>query len=92
MIIDKPDVLLQITKKICEVCSPTREEIKEKGYPDPRENKYLNKYTVIDNYGKDANGKTKKYAYSLYLANKKIEKDWERSVMGKTNRYFKNLY
>ena len=92
MIIDKPDVLLQITKKICEVCSPTREEIKEKGYPDPRENKYLNKYTVIDNYGKDANGKTKKYAYSLYLANKKIEKDWERSVMGKTNRYFKNFY
>ena len=92
MIIDKPDVLLQITKKICEACSPTREEIKENGYPDPRENKYLSKYTVIDNYGKDANGKTKKYAYSLYLANKKIEKDWERSVMGKTNRYFKNFY
>jgi hypothetical protein len=92
MIIDKPDVLLQITKKICEACSPTREEIKENGYPDPRENKYLSKYTVIDNYGKDANGKTKKYAYSLYLANKKIEKDWERSVMGKTNRYFRNLY
>lgn len=92
MIIDKPDVLLQITKKICEACSPTREEIKENGYPDPRDNKYLSKYTVIDNYGKDANGKTKKYAYSLYLANKKIEKDWERSVMGKTNRYFKNLY
>ena len=92
MIIDKPDVLLQITKKICEACSPTREEIKENGYPDPRENKYLSKYTVIDNYGKDANAKTKKYAYSLYLANKKIEKDWERSVMGKTNRYFRNLY
>ena len=92
MIIDKPDVLLQITKKICEACSPTREEIKEKGYPDTRENKYLNKYTVIDDYGKDAKGKRKKYAYSLYLANKKIEKDWERSVMSKTNRYFKNLY
>ena len=93
MIIDKPDVLLQITKKICEACSPSREEIKDKGYFDPRENnKYLSKYTVIDDYGKDANGKNKKYAYSLYLANKKIEKDWERSVMGKTNRYFKNLY
>ena len=93
MIIDKPDVLLQITKKICEACSPSREEIKDKGYFDPRENsKYLSKYTVIDDYGKDANGKTKKYAYSLYLANKKIEKDWERSVMHKTNRYFKNLY
>ena len=29
MIMDKPDVLLQITKKICEVCSPSKEEIKE---------------------------------------------------------------
>ena len=93
MIIDKPDVLLQITKKICEACSPSREEIKDKGYFDPRENnKYLSKYTVIDDYGKDANGKTRKYAYSLYLTNKKNEKDWERSVMGKTNRYFKNLF
>jgi hypothetical protein len=91
MIIDKPDVLLQITKKICEACSPSKSELKEKF--DPKENgKYLSKYTVIDDYGKDANGKTKKYSYSLYLANKKIEKDWERSVMGKTNRYFKNLY
>lgn len=93
MIIDKPDVLLQITKKICEACSPSREEIKDKGYFDWKENnKYLSKYTVIDDYGKDANGKTKKYAYSLNLANKKIEKDWERSVIGKTNRYFKNLF
>lgn len=92
MIIDKPDVLLQITKKICEACSPSKQEIKEKGYFDPRENgKYLSKYTVIDDYGKDANGKDKKYAYSLRLANKKIEKDWERAVMNKTNRYFKNL-
>lgn len=93
MIIDKPDVLLQITKKICEACSPSKEEIKEKGYFDPRENgKYLSKYTVIDEYGKDAEGKSKKYSYSLYLANKKIEKEWERSVMDKTKKYFKNLY
>ena len=93
MIIDKPDVLLQITKKICEVCSPSKEEIKEKGYFDPRENtKYLSKYTVIDDYGNDANGKNKKYSYSLYLANKKIEKDWERAVQAKTNKYFKNLF
>jgi hypothetical protein len=93
MIIDKPDVLLQITKKICEACSPSKEEIKEKGYFDPRENgKYLSKYTVIDDYGKDADGKTKKYSYSLYLANKKNEKDWERSVMDKTKKYLKYLY
>jgi len=93
MIIDKPDVLLQITKKICEVCSPSKEEIKENGKFDPKENiKYLSKYTVIDNYGKGSDGNDKKYAYSLYLANKKIEKDWERAVTEKTKKYFKNLY
>lgn len=104
MIIDKPDVLLQITKKICEACSPTKDEIKDnsqKGYFDPRENnKYLSKYTVIDEYGNDkkfekSNGKKvkpRKYSYSLYLANKKIERDWERAVQKKTNKYFKDLY
>ena len=93
MIGDKPDVLLQITKKICEACSPSKEEIKEKGYFDPRENsKYLSKYTVIDDYGKDENGKQRKYSYSLYLANKKNEKDWERSVADKTKKYFRNLF
>jgi len=91
MIMDKQDVLLQITKKICEACSPSKSELKEKF--DPRESsKYLSKYVVIDNYGKDANGKNKKYAYSLYLANKKIEKDWERAVQKKTEKYFKNLF
>ena len=71
----------------------SKEEIKEKGYFDPRENtKYLSKYTVIDDYGKDLNGVDKKYSYSIYLANKKVEKDWERSVMNKTKEYFKNLY
>jgi len=93
MIIDKPDVLLQITKKICEACSPSREEIKENGKFDPRDSyKYLSKYTVIDDYGTDSNGKDKKYSYSLYLANKKIEKDWERAVSEKTKKYFKSLY
>jgi hypothetical protein len=93
MIIDKPDVLLQITKKICEVCSPSKEEIKERGYFDSRDSlKYLSRYTVIDNYGKDVNGKDKKYSYSLYLANKKMEKEWERVVSDKTRKYFKSLY
>jgi hypothetical protein len=104
MIIDKQDVLLQITKKICEICSPSKDEIKEinpKGYFDPRDNnKYLSKYTVIDEYGNDkktekANGQETspiKYSYSLYLANKKIERDWERAVQKKTNKYFKDMY
>lgn len=97
MINDKQDVLLQITKKICEACSPSRDEIKEnnpKGHFDIRDNnKYLSKYTVIDEYGNDDDSaKSRKYSYSLYLANKKIERDWERSVQKKTDKYFKNLY
>jgi len=93
MIMDKPDVLLQITKKICEVCSPSKDEIKEKGYFDPKENaKYLSKYTVIDDYGKAENGQNKKYCYSIKMANKKREKEWERAVMEKTKKYFRTLY
>jgi hypothetical protein len=87
MLSGKQDVLLQITKKICEACSPSRDKIKEKGYFDPKENaKYLSNYTVFDNYG------DKKYSYSLYLANKKIEKEWEKAVMNKTKNYFKTIF
>ena len=104
MIMDKQDVLLQITKKICEACSATKDEIKDnnlKGRFDPKESsKYLAKYTVIEEFGNDkkfeeANGgkvKPRKYAYSLYLANKKIEREWEGAVQKKTNKYFKDLY
>ena len=104
MIIDQPDVLLQITKKICEACSPTKEEIKEKnqrGYFDARDSsKYLSKYTVVDDYENDeitkkatnAKTKSKKYSYSLYLANKKIEKAWERAKQNKTRQYMKEMY
>ena len=111
MIGDKPDVLLQITKKICEACSPTKEEIKEAGRFNPRESsKYLTNYTTYEDYypgsettiKKDSDGnevkvtkkigKPKRYAYSLYLTNKKVENAWGRAVAEKTKKYFKNLY
>lgn len=111
MIGDKPDVLLQITKKICEACSPTRDEIKEVGRFNPRESsKYLANYTTSEDYypgsettvkvDEDGNeikvtkkiGKPRKYAYSLYLTNKKVENAWGRAVAEKTKKYFKNLY
>ena len=51
MIGDKPDVLLQITKKICEACSPSREELKEAGRFNPRDSsKYLADYTIYEDY------------------------------------------
>ena len=51
MIVDKPDVLLQITKKICEACSPTRDEMKEAGRFNPKDSsKYLTAYTTHEDY------------------------------------------
>ena len=93
MIADKPDVLLQITKKICEACSPSKNEIKEKGFFDPKENaKYLSRYTVNDEYDNENGENGKKYSYSLYIANRKIEREWERATQEKTKNYFKNLF
>jgi hypothetical protein len=111
MIGDRPDALLQITKKICEACSPTKEELKEVGRFNPRDSsKYLANYTTFEDYyprsetftKKDEEGneikvtkkigKPRRYAYSLYLANKKVENAWGRAVAEKTKKYFKNLY
>lgn len=110
MISDKSDVLLQITKKICEACSPSRDELKETRF-NPRESpRYLTAFTTQEDYypgsetvtKKDENGndikvtkkigKPRKYAYSLYLTNKKVENAWGRAVAEKTKEYFKNLY
>lgn len=94
MIIDKQDVLLQITKSICEACSPSREDLKEKWYFDFKDApKYLKTYyTVLDEYGNDDESKGKKYSYNIGITNKKIEREWERAVQDKTRKYFKNLY
>ena len=92
MIMDKQDVLLQITKKICEACSPAREDVK--GFIDQKESaKFLSDYTTYEEYGNGKKGgKKKKYAYSLYLANKKVEDDWRKITQKKTEKYFKNLF
>lgn len=96
MIMDKQDVLLQITKKICEVCSPSRDEIKEvsmKGHFEFKDNKkYLGKYTTVEEYKGGKDGKSKIYPLNLYAANKKVEKAWDKAFQEKTSRYFKDLY
>lgn len=111
MIGDKPDVLAQITKKICEACSPSREELKEAGRFNPRESsKYLTGFTTYEDYypgsetvvkkgenGEEVKvtkkiGKPRRYAYSLAIANRKVENDWGRVVAEKTKKYFKEFY
>lgn len=96
MIMDKADVLSQITRRICEACSPTKDEIKdsEKGYFTPRDSaKYLEKYTVSDEYGNGRDDEyPRKYLYSLFLTNRRAEREWERATANKTKKYFRNLY
>ena len=102
MIMDKQDLLLAITKKICETCSP-------------RENSYqvTSDYTLSETYqdrnfviedGKvklTAKGKpvtvvnksnNKKYYYSRNMAHKKYVAEWGKAVAEKTKEYLKSLY
>lgn len=99
---DKPDLLIAITKKICETCSP-------------REGSYQNtsSYTLSDVFKtkeyekledgtlkRDRNGKlvvkrvknSKKYYYSLNAWNRKMVAEYGQAVAEKTKQYFTNLY
>lgn len=102
-ILDKPDLLLAITKKICEVCSPREDSYKVTSdyvlsdiYKD-------REYEVLENgeLKRDKNGKLiskkgktngKKYYYSINLANRKLSADWGKLVADKTKEYFANLF
>ena len=102
-ILDKPDLLLAITKKICEVCSPREDSYKVTSdyilsdiYKDKE-------YEVLEGgvLKRDKNGKLvskkgqtngKKYFYSINMANRKLAADWGKLVAEKTKQYFANLY
>ena len=83
-ILDKPDLLLAITKKICEACSP-REGSYQVTSDYTLSDIFKDKIYEEDENGglkRDKNGKlrskkndknTKKYYYSLKLANKKMD-------------------
>lgn len=84
MIIDKQDVLLQITKMICEACSYGREESMGRSISD---------YVVNEEYRNDDKSvPSKNYSYSLALANKKIENKWAKATAEKTREYLKSSY
>jgi hypothetical protein len=82
MIMDKQDLLLQITKKICETCSP-----RENGF------KKIGDYTMVETF-KDSSNKENVKSYNLSLAtyNKKVENAWAKALAKKTKQYFSTLY
>ena len=65
MIMDKSDLLLQITKSICEVCS-----VHDNSFTS------IGDYTLSESYGKDANGKDVKYDFNIEAYNRKLERKW----------------
>lgn len=103
MIMDKQDLLLAITKKICETCSPRDdsyqttsdytlcEEYKSKEY-EKNEDGSLK----VDSNGKliGVKGTTtkKKYYYSLDMANNKLAAEWGKLVADKTKKHNASLY
>ena len=94
MIMDKKDVLQQITKKICEICSHTKEELNGKKYFTQSESSRLIKnFTISEKYG---NGKGKpgatEYNYLMSREYAKLVDSWGRAVSDKTKEYQKTLY
>lgn len=94
-IMDKPDLLLLITKKICEVCSP-REDSYQNTSDYTLSEIYKNKEYETDEDGnlvaKKGGKQGKKYYYSINFANKKMFADWGKTVSEKTKNYFANLF
>lgn len=84
---DKEDVLAKITKLICKVCSPMKEDMKN-GYriTEANNDEYLSDLTTEEKIGDSA------YKLPLRLANKKVEADWAKLTEKKTKAYFKDLF
>jgi hypothetical protein len=65
MIMDKSDLLIQITKKICETCSEHDELFTKIG-----------DYTMTETYGKDKDGNPVTYNFNIEAQNRKLERKW----------------
>jgi len=86
-IMDKEDLLSKITRMICKICSPSRDDVKMNGRVDKETNEmYLGDFTTTEKYGE------KEYAFPLKMANKDVVKQWEDLLKEKTKTYFKNLF
>lgn len=83
---DKDDVLAKITKIICGVCSPAKEEMKNSRITEENNDKFLCSLSTEQKF------KNHKYQLPLRLANKKVEAEWAKATEKKTKEYFKNLF
>ena len=65
MITDKSDLLIQITKQICETCSTHEDKFNK-----------VTDYTMTEYYGKDKDGNPVSYNFNIEAHNRKLERKW----------------
>lgn len=75
MIMDKSDLLIQITKQICETCS-THEDMFNK----------ISDYTMTEYYGKDKDGNPVSYNFNIEAQNRKLERKWLKLAAENTKK------
>ncbi len=85
-IMDKPDLLIAITKKICETCSP------REGSFQTTSNYMLNQVYTSDSNSDVEELKNKAYNYPTHEWNKKVISNWNKILRDKTKKYFSTLY
>ena len=78
---DKPDLLIAITRRICEVCSP-----REDGYQTIKDYITDEVYNIVDENGNVVG--SKKYTLSLNKLRHKTMAEWGAAVAEKTKQYF----
>lgn len=78
MLTEQEDMLLAITRRICETCSP-----KEGVYQGKKD------YTFAETYATpNVKGSSRRYPFSIKHMNQKYVKSWEKKVAKKTEEYF----
>lgn len=80
-LLDREDVLLNITKRICAACSPQDSNFQN-----------VSDYTLSETYASpNTKENAKKYAFAQNQWNAKYISDWGNAVSKKTKEYFANL-
>lgn len=93
-ILDKSDVLLSITRKICEMCAP-KEGVQQNLSDFIMSDTYKNYEYKFDENGHIVSSKPikgRKYTFGSGSAYKKYVQEWSKAVSDKTKEYFDNLY
>lgn len=92
MIMDKQDVLQKSLKMLCEVCSPSKDDTDGIRLSKHELQKFNSDYTFKETFGNDDKSIKAKKTYSTSLKSLKLaEREWERLLKDKTDKYFDSI-